>query len=63
VRANELRIDAAGVEEVKRNGEGAAASVLVELSRIWKKKPGGAAQKSQKEAHPINKERSGKYFT
>jgi hypothetical protein len=54
-----------------RRGEGkskkrqlsSAASVLVELSRIWKKKPGGAAKKSQKEAHPINKEQSGKYFT
>jgi hypothetical protein len=60
---NELRIDAAGVEKVKRNGEGAAASVLVELSRIWKKKPGGTVKKSQKEVHPTNKERSGKYFT
>jgi len=61
--ANELRIDAAGVEKVKRNGESAAASVLVELSRIWKKKPGGTVKKSQKEVHPTNKERSGKYFT
>ena len=60
---NELRIDAAGMEKVKRNGEGAAASVLVELSRIWKKKPGGTVKKSQKEIHPTNKERSGKYFT
>ncbi|MBM4427212.1 MAG: hypothetical protein FJ031_08235, partial [Chloroflexi bacterium] len=50
---NELRIDAAGMEKVKRNGEGAAASVLVELSRIWKKKPGGTVKKSQKETSDL----------
>ena len=37
---NELRIDAAEGVYAKRNGLCAAASVRVELSRIWKKKPG-----------------------
>jgi hypothetical protein len=38
--SNELRIDAAGVEKVKRKRESAAASVLVELSRILEKEAG-----------------------
>jgi hypothetical protein len=38
---NELRIDAAGCNKANKKGQGAAASVRVGLSRIWKKKPEG----------------------
>jgi len=38
-RANELRIDAAEGSYAKGSGQGIAASVRVELSRIWKMKP------------------------
>ena len=36
---NELRIDAAEGGYAERNGQSAAASVPVGLSRIWKMKP------------------------
>jgi len=36
---NELRIDAAEGSYAKGSGQGIAASVRVELSRIWKMKP------------------------
>jgi hypothetical protein len=42
---NELRIDAAESSYAKENGLSAAASVLVELSRIWKMKPGTSGEK------------------
>jgi hypothetical protein len=41
---NELRIDAAEGDYAKRKGRCAAASVRVELSRIWKKKPGASGK-------------------
>jgi len=40
---------------VKRKGEG-AASVLVELSRIWKKKLGGSGKKCHKDIPPTKKD-------
>jgi hypothetical protein len=42
---NELRIDAAGGKCANRKGQSAAASVRVELSRIWKMKPGTSGEK------------------
>jgi hypothetical protein len=54
---NELRIDAAGCAKVKTAVVCAAASVQVELSRIWKKKPGGSGNNITKaECPPIKDE-------
>jgi hypothetical protein len=60
---NELRIDAAGGSYVKEEEQSGAASVLVELSRIWKKKPGSSGKKIARTQSPPIKERSEKYFT
>jgi hypothetical protein len=63
-RANRShRIDAAGGVKVKTAVVCAAASVLVELSRIWKKKPGGSGENISKTQCPPIKDRSGEYFT
>ena len=60
---NGLRIDAAEGECVNRKGGCAAASVRVERSRIWKKKPGISGKKNTRTQNPPIKERTCKYFT
>jgi hypothetical protein len=51
---NELRIDAAGRTKSKKREQCSAASVLVELRRIWKKKPGGSGNRiTRTESPPI----------
>jgi hypothetical protein len=63
IMPNELRIDAAGGVKVKTVVVCAAASVQVELSRIWKKKPGGSGENISRTQCPPIKDRSGEYFT
>ncbi len=54
-RANGLRIDAVEGECANRKGQYAAASVRVERSRIWKKKPGTSGKKIIRTQNPPTK--------
>ena len=60
---NELRIDAAGCNKANEKGQGAAASVRVGLSRIWKMKPDRSGKNVLETQYPTIKERSAAYFT